>query len=491
MTGISLESDFPVSQFSNFHVTPTVLMSNRNSPTAQFWILKCDMIFRQNFTAKNAEFLLDTGADVGILPKCILTPELVGILESDNTMIKGIGGANVKSAGALTVTIKKDEKTFENLRFLVVDQNTPPIIGLSFLQQSNVKKHTVSHREKRLKLTFDDGSKVNFELNLTRNLYRTRLNVENSGVSVFTAKFCSLEEKLKFIRNDIGLPLYHSNRSELEAFADLVLKYQDIFGPETGNFPGTVEFFTKGKPRCARQRPVPIQYEEAVDKLIQEMLKNDVIEPCPDSKGWLTSILVVPKSDGSPRVCMDFKQTVNKSLVAEETFVQQSSEEIFNSIDPKNKIWSSMDLKSGYWQCKLSDSCKYKTAFQWRRKQYCFKRLPFGLTCAGNLFTKCISEALLSEKFDPKRVLCYLDDIFIGSPTFSEYLEHHERVFSALSKYNLKLNTKKCQFLNEKVKVLGRIVSEGKMEPDPEYVTGIDNIKTPKTKKQLQNLVGS
>ena len=466
-------------------------MSNRNTLNAQFWSLKCDISFRHNFTAKNAEFLLDTGANVGILPKCMLTPELLGILENDSTTVKGIGDMDVQSLGALTVSITKDKKTFENFRFLVVDQTVPPIIGLGFLQQSDLKKHTIYHRERRLEMVFDDSSVVNFELNLTRNVHPTRLNIQSSGQIVFLAKFNSLEEKLDYIRNEIGLPLNHSNRSELEAFADLVLKYQDIFGPETGNFPGVVEFHTKGRPRCARQRPVPSQYEEAVDVLIQKMLKNDIIEYCPDSKGWLTSLLVTPKNDGSPRICMNFKQTVNKSLIAEETFVQQSSEDIFNSIDPKNKFWSSMDLKSGYWQCKLSDSCKFKTAFQWRRKQYCFKRLPFGLTCAGNLFTKCISEALLSEKFDPKRVLCYLDDIFIGSPTFAEYLEHHERVFSALSKYSLKLNTEKCDFLKSRVKVLGRIVSEGKMEPDPEYVTGIDNIKAPKSKKQLQNLIGS
>ena len=163
---------------------------------AQFWTLKCDINFGHNYTAKNAEFLLDTGANIGILPKCMLTPELLGILEKDTTTVKGISNMNIQCLGALTVSISKDEKTFEKFRFLVVDQNVPPIIGLSFLQQSDLKKHTIDHREKRLEMVFDDSSKVSFELNLTRNSLPTRLNVQSSGKFVFLAKFSSLEQKL-------------------------------------------------------------------------------------------------------------------------------------------------------------------------------------------------------------------------------------------------------------------------------------------------------
>ena len=462
-----------------------------NDQLSPFWMLNCKIVFDQNLCAEKARFLLDTGADIGLLPKWILPEQVLQNLEPDVTCIKGIGEKSVKSLGRLTVSISENGHYYDNVRFSVVDYDVPAIIGMSFIKHPSVKMHSICHETDFLKLTRYDNTESVFKLDSTRDVRPVRLTVGPESSRIHVARFQNLSQKLKYIESELGVKLSHSNASELEQFADLIIKYENIFGPETGNFPGEVEFLTQGPPRCARQRPVPSQFEEAVDSKINQMLEMGIIEECPNSRGWLTTLLVVPKADGSPRICLDFKQTVNKSLIEEETFVQQSSEEIFNSLDPRNKYFSSCDLKAGYWQLKLTESCKYKTAFQWRRKQYCFSRLPFGLTCAGNLFTKCISQALLSEKFDPKRVICYLDDITIGSPTFSEFLKNHERVFAALSRFDLKLNPEKCQFFRSEVRFLGRIISQGTMRPDPQYVSDVLKIKPPKCKKGLQTLIGS
>ena len=287
------------------------LNTDQNSP---FWILHCEMNFRQKVSAK-AKLLLDTGADIGLLPRWILPEKVLQYLEPDETYIKGIGEEKVPSIGRLSVTLSRGEKKLEDIRFSVVDHDVPAIIGLNFLRHPSVRKHSICHQKDLLGMTLKDNTEFVLKLDSTRELRPEKLKVVEEDGNVNLTRFSDLNQKLKYIKTELGIDLKHSNASELEEFCNLVLKYEKIFGPETGNFPGEVEFLTRGPPRAARQRPVPSHYEEAVDTKIKEMLEQGIIEECQNSRGWLSTILVTPKPNGDPRICMDFKQTINKCLI--------------------------------------------------------------------------------------------------------------------------------------------------------------------------------
>ena len=74
---------------------------------------------------------------------------------------------------------------------------------------------------------------------------------------------------------------------------------------------------------------------------------------------------------------------------------------------------------------------------------------------------------------------------------FNTFIVALEKVFKGLKKFNLRLSPKKCKFLTKTIEFLGRQISENKMEPTPSNLEGIFAMEPPKSKAQLQSLIGS
>ena len=92
-----------------------------------------------------------------------------------------------------------------------------------------------------------------------------------------------------------------------------------------------------------------------------------------------------------------------------------------------HKIFSTLDLRSGYYHIGLSDSAKPKPVFVISGMgKYEFNRVPFGLAQAPAHFQTLINEVLADCNF----AMGYLDDIIIFSKTEEEHLEHLEIIFN-------------------------------------------------------------
>ena len=108
------------------------------------------------------------------------------------------------------------------------------------------------------------------------------------------------------------------------------------------------------------------------------------------------------------------------------------------------KFFSSLDLKSGYWQVLIDEKDKEKTAFACHRGFHEFNVMPFGLSNAPAIFQKLMSVVLLGcSEF----ATAYLDDILIFSSTFEEHLTHLNIIFQKLRHHKFKLKLRKCRFL--------------------------------------------
>ena len=101
------------------------------------------------------------------------------------------------------------------------------------------------------------------------------------------------------------------------------------------------------------------------------------------------------------------------------------------------KYYSSLDLKSGYWQVAMSDEDKGKTTFTCHRGLFEFNVMPFGLTNAPSVFQQLIGIVLEGIN----------GDIIIFSETFEDHKRHINEVFDRLRNANLKLKLSKCDFL--------------------------------------------
>ena len=127
------------------------------------------------------------------------------------------------------------------------------------------------------------------------------------------------------------------------------------------------------------------------------------------------------------------------------------------------KYFSSLDLKSGYWQVKMAESDKDKTAFTCHKGLYEFNVMPFGLANAPGVFQELMAIVLLDSGHF---TIAYLDNILIFSQTLEEHLSHIQIVFDRLGKHGLKLKLSKCQFMQTETNYLGFVINQEGIQPN-------------------------
>ena len=214
------------------------------------------------------------------------------------------------------------------------------------------------------------------------------------------------------------------------------------------------------------RRIPPHQYEE-VRKHLDEMLQIGAIRR--SNSPWASAIVLVRKKDGALRFCIDLRK-LNERTVKD----AYSLPRIEDSLDSLNGscIFTSIDLKSGYWQVELDEKSIPLTAFTVGPLGfYECVRMPFGLTNAPATFQR-LMESCLGE-LHLNWCIIYLDDVIVFSKTPEEHIEQLEAVFKKISDAGLKLKPSKCEFFKKRIHYLGHIVSNEGIETDPKKIEAI------------------
>ena len=146
-------------------------------------------------------------------------------------------------------------------------------------------------------------------------------------------------------------------------------------------------------------------------------------------------------------------------------------------------IYSTFDMRSGYYHMALSEKSRPKSAFVSSFGKWEFKRCPFGLAQAPAYFQRLINEVLLGLTF----AFGYLDDILVYSPDMETHLTHLRRLFMKLREADLKLKEVKCNFLKKHIQ---HIVSGKGITPVPEKLACIKEMPPPKRPKEIKQFLG-
>ncbi|KAL1129484.1 hypothetical protein AAG570_012429 [Ranatra chinensis] len=160
----------------------------------------------------------------------------------------------------------------------------------------------------------------------------------------------------------------------------------------------------------------------------------------------------------------------------------------YSAAAQQGKIFSIIDLESGYHQIMMEPRGVEKTAFQFEQGKYEITRMPLGLKNAPNTFQKMINEfnVGLSEDF----IQAYMDDLIIFSKTLEEHKRHLDKVKRRLQEFGLKISADKSSFFLQEVKIMGHIVSEQGTRPDPEKVQAVRDLPEPTNLKGLRSFLG-
>ena len=232
-----------------------------------------------------------------------------------------------------------------------------------------------------------------------------------------------------------------------------------------------------------RPRRTPISFKGEEEKEIKSMLEKGVIRE--SSSPWSSPVVLVRKKDGTTRFCVDYRRL--NEVTRKDSYPLPRMEDCFDTLTG-SKFFSTMDLASGYWQIKMKDADRAKTAFVTRSGLYEFLVMPFGLVGAPSTFERCMETVLRQLQW--QTCLVYLDDVIVFSSDFQEHVHRLREVLLRIKSAGLKLKPAKCHFFRKQVAFLGHVVSEDGIATDPEKIQAVVSWPPPTNVTQVRAYLG-
>ncbi len=230
-------------------------------------------------------------------------------------------------------------------------------------------------------------------------------------------------------------------------------------------------------------RPLnPIQRKFVANE-VDRLCKLGLVQP--SKSPWSSPLVIVKKANGDFRMCVDYRKV--NSLTVKDSYPIPRISDILDSLSG-SQWFCTLDLRSGYYQVRMSEESRECTAFPTPNGHYEFAVLPFGLCNAPSTFQRLMDEVLRDYLFDG--CIVYLDDVIVYGKNFDETLLRLGRVLEALVSAGLKLNAEKCQLFRKEVKFLGHKISSEGISTDNKKTVEIENWPTPSCVKDLQAFLG-
>ncbi|PIL31638.1 transcription factor [Ganoderma sinense ZZ0214-1] len=226
------------------------------------------------------------------------------------------------------------------------------------------------------------------------------------------------------------------------------------------------------QPVRAQGRPHSPPEHEEIKKFVDDALEDGLIEP--STSPWSAPIIFAKKKDGTNRLCVDYRRL--NDVTVKNAYPLPRIDDTYQHFHGA-KFFTTLDLKSGYWQIPVHPESREKTAFTTRFGHYQFRVMEFGLCNAPATFQSFMNELL--RPFLDCCVIVYLDDIVIFSNDEHNHVLDVLNVLGALNEAGIVLNEKKCVFARSSILYLGHIISNEGIRPDPDKVNAIISWPTP------------
>lgn len=372
------------------------------------------------------EMEVDTGASVSIISEetynRLWSPEDAPPLQESSVKLRTYSGEQIGVKGSTTVTVNYKEQT-EQLPLVVANGSGPSLLGRDWL----------------MKICLD-----------------------------WTNLFC----------------VNHACYSlSLQGILDT---YTTVFSSELGVLKGTsatIRVNPTAQPRFHKPRAVPYALKAKIEKELDRLIQQGVIEPIEFSE-WAAPIVPVLKKDGSIRICGDYKVTINQASQVD-SYPLPRIDDLFASLSGGKKF-SKLDLAHAYQQIPLDDASKKLVAINTHKGLFQYNRLPFGVSAAPSIFQRTMETLLRGLP----GVCLFLDDILVSGENDQQHLTNLSAVLQKLASAGMKLKPDKCFFMLQEVEYLGHKISAKGLEPIPEKVRAIVEAPAPRNVSQLKSFLG-
>ena len=232
-----------------------------------------------------------------------------------------------------------------------------------------------------------------------------------------------------------------------------------------------------------KQHPYRLHPErqQYLRKEVKYLLDNDFIEP--SQSEWSSPCILVPKSDGTFRMCTDYRKV--NSVTKTDTFPIPRIDDCIDNIGHAKYV-TKFDLLKGFWQIPLTDRAKEISAFVTPDGLYQYKVMPFGMKNSPATFQRLVNSLI----FGLDGCKAYIDDAIIYSEEWKQHLEIIREFFKRLSDAKLTINLPKSEFCHASLTFLGHIVGQGQVRPVEAKVEAISDFPVPTGKRQLMRFLG-
>ena len=196
---------------------------------------------------------------------------------------------------------------------------------------------------------------------------------------------------------------------------------------------------------------------------------------------WASPIVPVPKSDGSVRICGDYKVSANKAMICDIHPIP-TSEDLF-AMMAGGTSFTKLDLSHAYLQLQLADSAREYLVINTHKGLFQYTRMPFGIKSAPAIFQRTMDNLLQGLDY----VGVYIDDILITGKSEEQHLNE---VLSRLKKAGVRLKQEKCVFMADEVTYLGHRLNREGIQPTGAKVEAINKAQKPRNISELRAFLG-
>ena len=242
--------------------------------------------------------------------------------------------------------------------------------------------------------------------------------------------------------------------------------------------------YCRCKSNCYQVKKVSEDDKLFIAAETKRLLEEGIIEP--SDSPWRAQEVVTKNEGRKKRMVIDYSQAINK-FTQLDAYPLPRIDETVNKI-AQYRVFSTIDLKSADHQVPIKRSERRYTAFEANTSLYQFCRVPFGVTNGVAAFQRTMDTFISNESLND--TFAYLDDITICGRDQAHHDRNLERFLAAAKRKNLTYNEDKCVFSTRILSILGCVVSEGEIKPDPERLKPLQQLPPPSDIKNQKRVIG-
>ena len=173
----------------------------------------------------------------------------------------------------------------------------------------------------------------------------------------------------------------------------LLKQFPQVFAEEVGKLDGKyhIKIDCAVNPVQHAPRRVPVAIRERLKSELDRMQEQDIIAPVTAPTPWVSSLVVVPKKNGTLRLGLDPKD-LNRAIQREH-YPLPTIEDVATRLHGA-KVFTKLDVRNGFWHVHLDYASSYLTTFNTPFGRYRWKRMPFGIRSAPEVFQRKMHELI-------------------------------------------------------------------------------------------------